>query len=433
MNLLPTSRSTSFFFKTCLSLVLIQCFVLIQLAFAGSMTDEAAFLFDQSKHSVFQIRVIDLATDEKSTTGSGFFISREGHITTNYHVVSAYVLKPENYRIEYIKPDGTTVDLQLLYFDIVHDLAILSSSVKTEHFLLLEQSDLPKGERIFSMGNPHDLGMTIIEGTFNGLMEKSQYRKILFSGSLNPGMSGGPALNHNGGVIGVNVSTLGNDVSFLVPVDYLQKLYDKVKGSAFLPVTEWEPLIEEQLLENQDHFIAELIESQWEHMTLGNFQVPGKIAPPFKCWGKTHDKEKNLVHKVQTNCSTEDYIFLSDEIYTSYYSFWFLYHKSKGISPIRLYTHLQSDFKNAYSFKFHDKENFTKFQCHTDFVEVADKTWKTVLCARQYKKFKSLYDIEFITSTVGDFDQGHMGELSVQGISHRRALDLVRKFMGSIK
>ena len=55
------------------------------------------------------------------------------------------------------------------------------------------------------MGNPHDLGMTIIEGTYNGLIQTSRFQKILFSGSLNSGMSGGPAMDDKGRVIGVGV------------------------------------------------------------------------------------------------------------------------------------------------------------------------------------------------------------------------------------
>ena len=51
---------------------------------------------------------------------------------------------------------------------------------------------LPKGERLYSMGNPLDLGFTIVEGTYNGPVERSYNERIHFSGAINPGMSGGP-------------------------------------------------------------------------------------------------------------------------------------------------------------------------------------------------------------------------------------------------
>jgi len=423
-------------FIVALSVALIQLLVFVHFSFANTLTDEAALLFDKSKHSVFQVRVVDLATNEKSVVGSGFYISPEGHMATNYHVVSSYIQKPDDYRIEYIKLDGSSDDLKLIYIDVVHDLAILTSSIKAENFLSLGQSEMPKGERIFSMGNPHDFGMTIVEGTFSGLMEKSQYRKILFSGSLNPGMSGGPALNHSGEVIGINVSTMGNDVSFLVPVEFLKKLYDIVKAETFIPIEKWYPIIEEQLLVNQDEFIENLIASEWEHLTLGELLVPGEIATPIKCWGKSTDTEKSLVSKVRSSCSNEDYIYLFDNINTSYYSFWFLLHKSKGINTFHLYNHLESDFENAFSFnrlEHLEGESFTKMKCQSDFVQIADKSWKVALCTRKYKKLKRLYDIELILSTVDEFDQGYMGEMSAQGVSQKRALDLVKKFMEEIQ
>ena len=44
------------------------------------------------------------------------------------------------------------------------------------------------------MGNPLDLGFTIVEGTYNGFVEKSYNPRMHFTGAINPGMSGGPAV-----------------------------------------------------------------------------------------------------------------------------------------------------------------------------------------------------------------------------------------------
>ena len=78
---------------------------------------------------------------------------------------------------------------------------------------------LAQGERIYSLGNPLDVGFAVIEGTYNGLVERSFYPTIFFAGSLNPGVSGGPTLDGQGAVIGVNVAARrdGEQVSFLVP------------------------------------------------------------------------------------------------------------------------------------------------------------------------------------------------------------------------
>ena len=206
----------------------------------------ATSLFSELKQTVFQIRVIDIASGDKFTIGSGFQISEQGHIATNFHVVSPYVHDPDKYRLEFVRTTqskhATSEEIiqpaQLLTFDVIHDLALLTinNTDNSQHdFLALSDQPLNKGDRIYSMGNPHDLGMTIIEGNYNGLLQASRYQKILFSGSLNPGMSGGPAINTQGKVIGINVSTQGSEISYLVPVSYLQALIKETDTLAISP------------------------------------------------------------------------------------------------------------------------------------------------------------------------------------------------------
>ena len=90
---------------------------------------------------------------------------------------------------------------------------------------------LSKGERLYSMGNPLDLGFTIIEGTYNGLVDRTYNDRVHFSGALNPGMSGGPTVTAEGQVVGVNVATRrgGQLLSFLVPARYAAALLQRVR------------------------------------------------------------------------------------------------------------------------------------------------------------------------------------------------------------
>jgi serine protease Do len=166
---------------------------------------QASELFSALQERVFQIRVIDKSSGKKSAIGSGFTIDSSGLFATNYHVVSDLVIEPKRYRLEYVAHNGATGPLTLRDIDVVHDLAIVSSDPVHAACFSLNTAPLKKGSRIYSIGNPLDLGMTIIEGTYSGFIERSLYEKIHFSGSLNPGMSGGPAIDARGSVIGVNV------------------------------------------------------------------------------------------------------------------------------------------------------------------------------------------------------------------------------------
>ena len=70
-----------------------------------------------------------------------------------------------------------------------------------------------------ALGNPHGLGLSLIEGIFNGFAAKGAVDRMLLSMPLNSGMSGGPILDTQGRIIGTNVSVmyLSNSLSFGVP------------------------------------------------------------------------------------------------------------------------------------------------------------------------------------------------------------------------
>ena len=93
-------------------------------------------LYDQ----VYQIRVASPKAGSKSAIGSGFQVSADGLIATNYHVISGYVQSPDKNRIEYRSQDGGTGALRLLDFDVVNDLAILKRDDPATAYLQLAPS-----------------------------------------------------------------------------------------------------------------------------------------------------------------------------------------------------------------------------------------------------------------------------------------------------
>src|SRR5262249_5590634 len=140
-------------------------------------------------------------------------VSDEGHLITNYHVVSQYALQPKAHRLVYASTDGQQGPLQLLAFDVVHDLALLKvtdpAPRRGRGVMSLPPATQPvaRGSRLFALGNPLDVGFAVTEGAYNGLVERSFVPNIFFGGSLSPGMSGGPTVDDRGRVIGINVAT----------------------------------------------------------------------------------------------------------------------------------------------------------------------------------------------------------------------------------
>jgi S1-C subfamily serine protease len=177
--------------------------------------------YERVKPSVVTVEVHSGNADAKSALGSGYVIASDGRVITNYHVVGSYVDEPGRYRIRVRASDGTAHDARLLRFDLVADLALLHvEALRGKPALPLSEREPSPGEPIVAFGNPEGLGMSLIEGVFNGRARKGVVDRLLLSMPLNAGMSGGPILDSAGAVVGTNVSViwLSNSLSFGVPV-----------------------------------------------------------------------------------------------------------------------------------------------------------------------------------------------------------------------
>src|SRR5918995_172115 len=82
-------------------------------------------VYEQARGQLLQVRTLLKGQDSQASVGYGFLVSAEGHIITNYHVVSEAALEPERYRLVYSTADRREGPLQLLAFDAIHDLALV--------------------------------------------------------------------------------------------------------------------------------------------------------------------------------------------------------------------------------------------------------------------------------------------------------------------
>ena len=389
--------------------------------------------FSEFQQSVFQIRVIDNTSGKKSAIGSGFSLSADGLIATNYHVVSDVVIEPSRFRLEYVAPDGRTGPLKVLDIDVVHDLAVAASGSPTRSFLSFRKTALRKGSRIYSMGNPFDLGMTIVDGTYNGLVAESLYEKILFSGSLNPGMSGGPAMDSGGAVIGVNVSTAGNAISFLVPATYLQALLQTVRHNVSGSNPKFLQRIEQELYDNQEFYITKLLATDWKQDTLGSCLVPREMGGNFKCWGETPHDTDMLYTASYVNCSNSDDIYLASGFSTGSIEFNYRWFEAGSLGPGRFYRVLQKQFGSIEVPNEDAKQELDNPAAITRFVKLGGADWKTMLCSWRYKKYPRLHDVVLKMALVNRPAGSMIVELRLLGVSRESALAFCRKFMGALK
>lgn len=403
----------------------------ISLTFVSYAQGTASQLFKKLKQQVYQIRVIDIASGDKNSIGSGFQISKDGYLATNFHVVSSYAHEPKKFRLEYVDHDGSTGDIDLLDVDVIHDLAIVKIKPPQKKYFRFNLKPLSKGDRIYSMGNPHDLSMLIIEGNYSGLIKESRYKKILFSGSLNPGMSGGPSFDVHGRLVGINVSKGGEQLSFLVPVSELNSLYKRVKKNG--AVKDFKKTIGADLLKDQQQFYSKLINKEWESETLGDVSVSGKLDKSLKCWGHTVDKKDVYYKGVHKHCRSEDNIYIGQGVSGGAFSYDYEWITTKQLNRFQFYSQIERRFNQTGVSSVYKEEDATNYICDSGFVTISKHSWKISTCTRAYKKYKGLHDILLLLTTVDLNDKSLLVKAGMSGVSKENGMRFINKFLGEIK
>jgi serine protease Do len=416
--------------------------VFIVLSSSSFATEQAEQLFNQLKPSLYQIKLIDKASGEKSSIGSGFQISDDGIIATNYHVISSYALHPKKYRIEYLDSGGNSGLLVLQSVDVINDLALVKREIDSAidsksnddiNYFRLSETAPHKGEQLFSLGNPHDLGMIVVPGTYNGLKKESFNERIHFTGSINSGMSGGPVVNKQAEVVGINVATSGNSIGFLVPHDKLKDLYQ-----AFLltPPKSIKLQMAAQLTANQNKLMTAILNSPWQKKPLGKHGVIPIIDVPFiRCWGDSNaDKADALILTAVANCSLDENTYLSSHFFTSSIEIEFRYMQAKDIGANKFYHLYEQQIAHAGAGNRAGKDNVTQYQCHHDLVMPDNQMInnKSILCTRAYKKFPDLFDVLYLSASIDKDKQALVSHFTVAGVDQKNALAFTRKFMEAV-
>jgi S1-C subfamily serine protease len=388
---------------------------------------DAAALFARYKDRIFQIRVIDVEAEKKSALGTGFLVAQDGLIATNFHVVSGLVNRPGKYRLEYFDEREAKGDLTLLDIDVVNDLALLRAEDLDQSPLELADSTPNRGDTIYSLGNPYDIGFSVVPGIYNGIDERSYYRNILFSGSLNAGMSGGPVLDQSGGVVGVNVSSAGNEISFLVPGEALRSLIDESQAHA-KPVADLQARVLEQLQANQAQLIEGILAAEWPTQPLGEATVVGELRPFVKCWGNSSNDD-DLYRFALSSCRSDRKIFLGSRFNTGVIAYQFFWLEAHELQGPRFLNYYRSIFDGFLPDNEAGEDDVGEFACEEMFVhDDAQHTDKAVLCVRAYRNYAPLYDVLYLRGSVDESDKAFISHFTLAGVGRDSIASFLEKF-----
>jgi S1-C subfamily serine protease len=391
-------------------------------------------LYSSARADLLQIRMLLRNGRSQSTVGSGFLIGTSKLVLTNYHVVSQMALDPDVYVGEYVDTDGRSGPVELMAVDVLHDLAVVRVDRAGTGFFRVPEHPvrLTQGQYLYSLGNPLDLGFAISEGSYNGVITRSFYEQLIFTGPINSGMSGGPSVTASGMVAGVNVSKRrdGELVSFLVPVRYAQDLLAKVAQQAH-PPKNFNPLIGQQLLAHQREMIDRLLGEPLSIKHMGPYQVPVRESQQLRCWGRSNFRAEAEYTLDSVSCAMEAAIYVSDTQQTGHVSMTHQYIRSSNLHPLQFTTLASSQFRVDRIGSSRDTR-LTRPACSEQFVHTATLPVRAVVCVRAYRKFAGLYNFTLLAASTDDAQSSLQSRLDLAGVSYDNGTRATRAFLSAL-
>ena len=169
-------------------------------------------------------------------SGSGFFVSSNGTVITNHHVI-------EGCKINKVSHKGSQYEAKVLAVDKVNDIAILKTNITPERVFSVSNEDVSLLEDVVVAGYPLGKQVSSAIKTHKGVVTAlagagDNYSNFQTDASINQGNSGGPILDQKGNVVGIAVATWVEEgvqgVHFGIKSSTL-KTFASANGLKFLP------------------------------------------------------------------------------------------------------------------------------------------------------------------------------------------------------
>jgi len=184
----------------------------------SSRAETASEIAEIARRASVQVVAID-GRGEPMKEGTGFFVSADGLIATNYHVIN----NARALRVQTLDGDPLS-EVYLVATDPTRDLAMLRIERVSGPFLhVATRAMAATGDPVYVMGNPLGQVGTFSTGVVSATRELPDRELIQITAPISPGSSGGPVLNGAGDVIGVATLNLrdGQNMNFAVSARYL--------------------------------------------------------------------------------------------------------------------------------------------------------------------------------------------------------------------
>jgi serine protease Do len=180
----------------------------------------------------------------RAVSGSGFIVSEDGYIVTNYHVI-AYAAE-YGYDLTVMLRDGSTYPAKIIGFEKDVDLAVIKIDVSgLSPVTIGNNDDMRVGETVYAVGNPlGELDYTMTSGIVSALDRiinvdsSTRINMFQFDAAVNSGNSGGPVYNSRGEVVGIVAAkyklTGVEGLGFAIPINDVVDIVNQLMTSGFI-------------------------------------------------------------------------------------------------------------------------------------------------------------------------------------------------------
>lgn len=181
---------------------------------------------------------------ETSSSGSGFILSEDGYIVTNFHVVEG------QQKLEVSTNDGTTYEAEYIGGNEANDIALIKVDAEgLPPVTVGTSSDLTVGDQVAAIGNPlGELASTLTVGYISAkdrivTSDGAQINMLQTDAAINPGNSGGPLFNMYGEVVGITSAKYSGTtdsgasiegIGFAIPMDDVMNMLDDLRNYGYI-------------------------------------------------------------------------------------------------------------------------------------------------------------------------------------------------------
>ena len=219
-------------------------------------------------------------------TGTGFFITSNGYIVTNNHVIEgADAISVRDYR-------GKTYTANVKHVDHANDLAILKVDGSFSPLPVVRSSTMRRGDSVFTLGFPNTQlqgsSVKFTDGTISALSGiVDEPNNFQMSVPIQPGNSGGPLINRDGAVVGVVVAKLSAATAIKTGAGIPEAVNYSVKSNYLLELIDADPSISEAIQapaskKNKQLALPDIVSSAEQSVVFIVVNLKGSLSAPVQ-------------------------------------------------------------------------------------------------------------------------------------------------------